>query len=257
MANFAISALFPVDMSVFDLNGTITGGNLHLVKHTATTLSWTNANGDKMVIHGTGLVPVVVGGVLTDVTAGRMTSFELTNPFLHDDVTGLAISAAKFFNLVGANNTAGQAKLLVSGSDFISGTGFADNLRGGAGQDTMVGAGGNDTLTGGAGADHFVFDAAPGAFGVEVIADFEAHLDQIWLEKDVFMPGTDGVLPAAQFHSGQSFTTRAQHILYDPTTGHLFYDADGKGAAAKVEFAEVVPGTVLTAADFQIYSTLL
>jgi len=41
-------------------------------------------------------------------------------------------------------------------------------------------------------------------------------------------------------------------LLYDTNTGKLFYDADGNGAGAKVEFVTLVGIPALTAADFTI-----
>jgi len=41
-------------------------------------------------------------------------------------------------------------------------------------------------------------------------------------------------------------------VIYDAGTGQLFYDADGNGAGAAVLFAQVVPGTAITAASFDV-----
>ena len=41
-------------------------------------------------------------------------------------------------------------------------------------------------------------------------------------------------------------------IIYDNTTGDLFYDADGSGVCAQVKFAHVTPLTALTNNDFII-----
>ena len=252
MADFVLSAPFAIDMSVFNLTGTIDQLNLTLLKHTARVISWTDSAGDLMVIRATGLVPVVVNGQVTDVTAGQMTSFDLRTQTVHYDVTHLAISAAGFFDFIQADNVVGEANLLLSGADLITGTAQADHLRGGAGQDTIGGGGGNDTVAGEAGADHFVFNAAPGTGGVMTITDFAAGVDEIWLDAPVLINDPVGALPTAQFHMGQTFTTRNQHVLYDDSTGHLYIDPDGKGAAATVLFAVVTPGTGLTAADILV-----
>ena len=39
-------------------------------------------------------------------------------------------------------------------------------------------------------------------------------------------------------------------LLYDSATGHIFYDADGVGGVAAIQFLSVTAGTVLTSADF-------
>ena len=41
-------------------------------------------------------------------------------------------------------------------------------------------------------------------------------------------------------------------ILYDTTTGNLYYDADGAGAGAAVQFATVIGHPTLTCLDFSI-----
>ena len=40
-------------------------------------------------------------------------------------------------------------------------------------------------------------------------------------------------------------------MIYDAGTGQLFYDADGSGSGA-VLFAQVVPGTTITVASFDV-----
>jgi len=41
-------------------------------------------------------------------------------------------------------------------------------------------------------------------------------------------------------------------IVYHASTGKLFYDADGSGAGAAVQFGTVVANTNITAADFLV-----
>ena len=57
------------------------------------------------------------------------------------------------------------------GDDKLNGRAGADELIGREGQDRLIGGADNDTLTGGDDADRFVF---AGAFGVDVITDFDA-----------------------------------------------------------------------------------
>jgi hypothetical protein len=42
------------------------------------------------------------------------------------------------------------------------------------------------------------------------------------------------------------------YLLYETTTGKLFYDADGNGVGAKVELVAFVGIPALTTADFSI-----
>ena len=44
--------------------------------------------------------------------------------------------------------------------------------------------------------------------------------------------------------------TADQHLVYDPTTGILYYDADGSGAGAAVQIALISGRPALSADDF-------
>jgi Ca2+-binding RTX toxin-like protein len=154
----------------------------------------------------------------------------------------------------GANTLSGNA-----GANSLSGLGGADTLFGLGGNDALRGGTGNDTLNGGGGNDAFVFDTALNATGnVDRIADFVHGADRIRLDDDVFtaLAGATA-LTAAQFRSGAGVTTAADaddRILYDTSTGALYYDRDGNGsAAAAIKFA-VLAGSpdALSASDFAV-----
>lgn len=143
------------------------------------------------------------------------------------------------------------------GDDVINGQGGNDNLSGGAGNDILTGGLGNDVLTGGADSDVFVFSAAPSAANVDTITDFSHADDVIYLSKSVF-GGLTGIpnftLPTEQFRSGAGVTTAGDaddHIIYNTTTGDLYYDKDGAGGISAVKLALLIghPPTV-DATDF-------
>lgn len=139
-----------------------------------------------------------------------------------------------------------------AGDDRLYGRLGADTIYGGSGNDILIGNEGNDVLVGGAGKDCFDFDRALGASNVDRIADFVAADDTIRLDDAVFSAMTAGALSSRAFGIGSTATSAAQRILYNPTSGQIFYDADGSGSGAAVLFATVAPGTALSAADFVV-----
>ncbi len=140
------------------------------------------------------------------------------------------------------------------GNDALAGGLGNDILEGGAGNDRLSGSFGSDTLVGGAGADTFYFTTAIAAVtNVDSIADFTHGADKIGLLHTVYTHLALGALNAAQFVVGTAAHDRNDQIVYDKAHGLLFFDADGSGAGAAVEFATVKMGTILSASDFVIY----
>ena len=153
-----------------------------------------------------------------------------------------------------ANNLDGAA-----GNDSLGGGAGNDSLFGGAGNDNLNGGLGSDTLTGGLGADIFRFDTALNAVSnVDRITDFTiSQSDRIQLENTgtgLFNAiTTTGTLSSAAFRLGTSFTTTAQRIRYDTSTGNLFYDSDGNATgSSSVLFAILAPGLSLTNSQFVV-----
>ena len=76
--------------------------------------------------------------------------------------------------------------------------------------------------------------------------------DEVRLDDAVFTglaPGRCRPVRSAPAAAAQDSDDR---IIYDSSTGALFYDADGNGAGAAVQFATVQPGLVLAASDFTV-----
>jgi Ca2+-binding RTX toxin-like protein len=143
-------------------------------------------------------------------------------------------------------------------NDRLSGSAAAEALNGGGGNDTIDGRGGNDTLTGGLGADAFVFDTAPASGNVDQVADFVSATDRLNLENGVFTAlGAAGNFAAgdARFAAGAGFTSgrdASDRIVYDTTTGNLYYDADGNGAGAAQLFATIQGHPAVAATDITV-----
>lgn len=152
------------------------------------------------------------------------------------------------------------------GDDTIRGGGGEDNLDGAWGNDSIVaglgndhinGSGGDDTLTGNGGSDQFNFRGLLNELGVDRITDFEHGIDNIWIDSQWGGGFTLDHLVANQFRSGAGVNTAnsaSQRIIYNSTTGDVYFDADGSGTGfTAVKFAVVANHAALTFDDFNVF----
>ncbi|HYI64425.1 MAG TPA: cadherin domain-containing protein [Allosphingosinicella sp.] len=144
----------------------------------------------------------------------------------------------------GADYIAGGAD-----NDVLFGNDADDTILGEQGDDLLDGGAGSDGLSGGTGADIFAFTAALGASNIDFITDFVSGTDKIALDDVVFQLSL-GELDPASFVIGPAAEGDGERIVYDNVTGALYFDSDGGGGNAQVQFAQVQPGIVLTASDF-------
>jgi Ca2+-binding RTX toxin-like protein len=164
------------------------------------------------------------------------------------------------------NDARGLKNLTLVGTDPISGFGNADNnvlfgndaknhLVGSFGDDRLDGKLGADYLEGGAGHDTFVFDTAIAPkFNSDLIADFTPFEDQIKLSSAIFSGLANGALVASAFVDlTTGHETTASRIVYD-SAGNLFYDPDGSGSRAAIQFATLAGRPQLTAFDFLVWA---
>jgi len=161
--------------------------------------------------------------------------------------------------------------LVLTGNAAINGTGnalansltgnsAANTLNGLTGDDMLSGGLGNDTLFGGAGADKFLFDSAPnGITNVDRVRDFsQSEGDQVLLSKAIFTGlGALGELGAGAFLASATASSAQgadERLVYNTTTGQLWYDADGVGGLASVQIAAFGTSShpALVYSDFQI-----
>ena len=134
---------------------------------------------------------------------------------------------------VGANTIIGN-----SGNNVLTGLGGADTLIGGGGNDKLLGNAGDDVLTGGSGTDTFVFNTGG---GVDSITDFVGGTDKIQLVQGlVNILGGKAVLNEGSFYAADDATAghdADDRLIYNTSTGDLYYDVDGSGARSAVRFA--------------------
>jgi Ca2+-binding RTX toxin-like protein len=151
--------------------------------------------------------------------------------------------------------------LTLTGSAAINGTGNTldnnitgnsgiNNLSGGDGNDLLFGGLGNDTLTGGSGQDIFLLNTTLNATSNrDTITDFSHSDDTIQLSKSVMTGlGAFGELSIDHFKvtsgvglgtiiTGYTAIDSTDRIIYNQTSGALFYDRDGSGNSAAVQIA--------------------
>ncbi len=140
-----------------------------------------------------------------------------------------------------------------NGNDTLRGLAGNDRIKGGNGSDTLDGSAGNDTLTGGDNSDIFVFNSALGSNNVDVITDYSAPKDIIYLENAIFTALTaTGGLDANAFVAGTAAADAGDRIVYDHSTGNLFYDSDGTGVQSQTLFATLATKPVLNSGEFQV-----
>jgi|GEM_PF-841706 len=181
----------------------------------------------------------------------------------------------------GNNALSGEA-----GNDQISGADGNDSLAGGAGIDTLTGGAGADTLTGGSEADFFVIDNLA---NVDTITDFSPVDDTLVLTgADVaihVMAATVSTVPLpptvphptvppvmeppptapppptipppppyglAALILGVEALDANGYVIYDRSSGALYFDADGPGAIAPVQFAALAGAPAISLANLQL-----
>jgi Ca2+-binding RTX toxin-like protein len=139
------------------------------------------------------------------------------------------------------------------GDDEIGGHGGNDKIDGGDGNDHMHGGEGNDKLTGGLGDDFFVFKEY-GKADSDVIRDFDVQgTDLVALDHHVFRVFDRHESVGTAFYVGPQALNKQDHLIYDPTSGKLYYDDDGSGGDKQQLIAVFVDKPTLHASDFHIF----
>jgi len=192
-----------------------------------------------------------------------------------DVVNGGSGNDSLFFNFggataivvdFGAGTATGSGTVSFSGiervvatfaDDHLIGAAGAQNLSGVGGHDTLEGREGNDWLWGGAGNDTFIF-RENGAANADKIGDFAVNFDTIALDNAAMAAlGADGdfVSGDARFRAAPGATGGADandRVIYNTSTGQLYYDADGSGAGAGQLIATVQGAPGVTATDISV-----
>ena len=82
--------------------------------------------------------------------------------------------------------------------------------------------------------------------------DFKHGVDTIVLSHAVFTELDLGALKEKNFALSDNAKDDFDHIVYDESTGKLYYDADGHGGARAVQFATLKGAPGLDGGDFVV-----
>ena len=177
-------------------------------------------------------------GILADLAAGT--------------VTGGGPSGAGSVVLTSVERVAGTQF-----ADRIAGSIAAEELMGMAGDDVLDGREGVDRLTGHDGADRFFFTVAPGIANADRVSDFTSAVDELVIDGAFHANGG----PSGGFTAGDArFAANASgaaedssdRVVYNTTTGELWYDADGDGAQSAELIAILEGAPALVATDITV-----
>jgi len=231
-------------------DATLTGNALNNILTGGTGNDTLNGGlGNDTMIGGAGNDTYVVNSISDVVTesSGRGTDTIQTTL---DTYSIASLTNVENLSYTGSNHASLTGNLLANtligslGNDMLTGGAGNDTLNGGDGADTLKGGLGNDVLTGGSGNDLFVFDTRLSATSnKDTITDFSHADDTIQLLKSIMTGlGALGELSANDFKFSGEALDLSDRIIYNKTTGGLFYDADGSGSTSSVQVALI--GTV-------------
>jgi serralysin len=252
-----------------------------------TSVSWVatpNSNIENFRLMGTAnlnltansLSNVIFANSGNNVIDGGVFGFD-TVSYRYGASSGVTVSLA--FTTDQVTGGSGTDRLL--NIDALTGSPFADNLTGNGGRNILSGLGGNDTLsaggsaddidilrgglgndrlTGGTGVDFFDFTTTLNASSnVDTITDFSPGGGEvIRLDDDIFSAfdaSLGKALPSGAFRAGAGVTTAQDaddHIIYNTSTGNLYYDPDGAGGASATLFATLPGAPTITEAAFNV-----
>jgi Ca2+-binding RTX toxin-like protein len=141
----------------------------------------------------------------------------------------------------------------IKGETYLGGGDDIFKNKGDAKAGNLHTAQGNDLVVLSNASEKLVFDTAlNAATNVDTIKKFASGKDMMLLDEDIFTTIMPGTLSSSAFHKGTSAADADDRIIYDKSTGALYYDPDGIGGIAQTQFAKLTPGTKLKASDFSV-----
>ena len=255
-----IPALTASDITIINGGGTGGGGGGGSVINGTSandTLTGTAGNdtinglggNDLFVAGSTGGADLINGGTGTDSIEfrDRATSGVVVD-FGAGTITGGGSGTISF--------TAVERVVASNFADSLTGAAGGQTLTGQGGADTLWGGGGVDTLWGAGGNDAFVFREM-GAANADRVSDFASGADKLQLDDAAFTSiGAMGNFSAgdARFWASSSGAAHDANdrVLYNTSTGQLYYDADGSGSGAAQLIATISGNPTIAATDIAV-----
>ncbi len=215
-------------------------GNDVLDGGTGADLMWGGTGNDRFVFDNSGDAASEQAGQGTDAIASYV---NVSGRGIDDAVAAYAKGSIEKFTLLGSaavNATGNSAANIITGND---------------GDNVLRGLEGYDTLTGGLGTDTFGFDTFLSDANIDTITDFDVSQDIVELDAAYFA-GLDPLtgLLASQFVAGTSALEADDRIIFDDTTGTLYFDADGSDAGFVAQRFAIIStaGVVLSELHFSV-----
>jgi Ca2+-binding RTX toxin-like protein len=206
---------------------------------------------------GPGPDTLVSGSAMEHLVGGASSNTFYINNATDVVVAPTGSASVEFASVSGVRAAANVSELAFTGSGNEVGYGGSTSvlLMGNAGNDTLVGGSGNDTfdggignatLIGGTGNNLFRFDAF--GVGVDKISNYVSGQDHIGLSGAGFGLSS---LSQLSFEFGGVLNPVAGHanVLYNTTTGALYYDAVG-GDGHMIQIATLSTHPTLSSSDF-------
>jgi Ca2+-binding RTX toxin-like protein len=196
-------------------------------------------------------IDTAADSITENANEGTDSVFASVSYTLANHVEKLTLTGSAVF---GTGNILNNELIGNASNNVLNGSAGNDTLKGGDGADTLIAELGADQLWGGTAADRFELSKSNSTF--VTIQDFSI------IEGDLIRIGRDSAgnqLKASQLRASagaRSATTLSQRVIYDTTTGQLFYDADGSGSQFNpVHIATLTNKAALSAANIYVTPT--
>lgn len=218
--------------------------------------------GDDILLGGFGK-DTMLGGLGNDTYDVELTSAGA----MLDTVTEASNAGTDTIQLAGISSNTSAITLTLAGNLenlnisatigsklYLTGNALNNALTGNDANNILNGGLGIDELTGGLGNDIFVLSATPNKLtNSDTITDFVSNQDSIQLSKTIFATiGLAGTLSGDFFYKGTAAHDDNDHIIYDSTTGIIYYDSDGTGTIAQVQIITLTGTPSIISTDFII-----